>query len=1008
MFGRLANFVVKRHKAIVVFWVVVFAAVIVANQFWSVDEIVSYSLGGFIPKDTESAMADAIIEDQFPSGSLAVSSIVIVIVGQNTTTREVQNFTIDLDGMIRFSQDLTGQGDQVSYTLTNGRIVQITDPVRFLVDVDQATVYGIYRSTVSSLAQNLTGPLHDNVTYVQGLVNLYYLIPAYYVNMWISLGGSEADNWLSYNATMTFIGVSFPISEQPLAFSYFQIFAGYWNASFYDPRYSLATPIERGDGVIGDALPAYLQVAPFPPEAKAIQANFTNVFNMSNFSNTSLTENYTFMAFSSFTHVASPEFFEELFVTLPASPTQTEVETFSRSFILNSGYAELQALINLPFDASSFFFSPDFDISLMNYGFSRSPGYMEEDDDASPIEENVKTVREMVQLLKDETGFSYTVYTTGSAASELDESIVFSGSAEFIVTLVLVIILIGLYFRSFVSPFFPLGMIAIAIMISNLFIFLMGKYFFTIDFTTPAVLQTILLAAGTDYSIFLISRYRDERLDGKSREEAVRQSVTWAGESIATSGGAVLLSFATLGLASFPVVKTMGISIGFAITIALILCLTLVPSILLLVGNSIFWPFNRRMRKPKKIKSISRKYFAKSANFAMKHAKGVVLIALLISIPATYLVITEEAGYDFSKGVPKTESSEGLDAMSEAFGAGYFFKSYVVIQFPDDLILAGDDLDIPKMYALENLTGGLMADNGAIKAVYGPANPEGTIVPYRSWNTLAPQEKQQIIDDMRPHVGVDNRTVRVDIVLNTSVFSGEAVGAVDRIGDDVDRIKNQEPALRYTTTYVGGATATINDIAESTNNDLKIMAVVVAIGLFLILMVVLGSVLIPLRAIITILLSITWTLGTTILLFQVWRGLEMVFVLPLIVFVLAMGLGMDYDIFIITRVREEVAKGRTDREAILISISRTGGIISACGIIMAGAFATLMLSPLPFLQQMGFALAFVVLIDSMIVRIYLVPAIMVLAGKYNWWAPKFLQRVRRPANSERDAPHKKK
>jgi RND superfamily putative drug exporter len=160
-------------------------------------------------------------------------------------------------------------------------------------------------------------------------------------------------------------------------------------------------------------------------------------------------------------------------------------------------------------------------------------------------------------------------------------------------------------------------------------------------------------------------------------------------------------------------------------------------------------------------------------------------------------------------------------------------------------------------------------------------------------------------------------------------------------------------------------------------------------------MIVLGSILIPLRAILTILLSITWTLATTIIVFKFWKGLDMIFVLPLIVFVLAMGLGMDYDIFIITRVREEVSKGKTDKQAILTSISRTGGIVSACGIIMAGAFFSLMLSHLPLLQEMGFALAFVVLIDSMVVRIYLVPAIMVLAGKYNWWAPRFLQRVRR-------------
>jgi RND superfamily putative drug exporter len=178
------------------------------------------------------------------------------------------------------------------------------------------------------------------------------------------------------------------------------------------------------------------------------------------------------------------------------------------------------------------------------------------------------------------------------------------------------------------------------------------------------------------------------------------------------------------------------------------------------------------------------------------------------------------------------------------------------------------------------------------------------------------------------------------------------------------------------------------------------MAVIVVVGLFLVLLVVLGSVLIPLRAVLTILLSIGWTLALTIVVFHAWQGLDVIFVLPLVMFVMAMGLGMDYDIFIITRVREEVARGKSDRAAIRQAVTRTGGIISACGIVMAGAFFTLMLSPLPFLQEIGFALAAVILIDSTVVRIYLVPAIMVLAGKYNWWAPGRLQRVRR---EEKDA-----
>jgi RND superfamily putative drug exporter len=1002
IFARIADFVVKHHKAIVIFWVIIFAAAIVANQFWKLDDITSYSVGGFLPKDTESAEADRIVADQFPAGT-AKSTLAVVIVAPDATSDDVRIFAVDLDDTIAASQYISpNQG--LNYNLTGGQHVSLDEPVKYMLDPSQSTIYSIYRSMAFSLSQNLTWPLHENVTYMQGLLGLYYGIPLYYVSTWTALGGTMANNSMAYSFTTAYIQASVPPSEQSLASGYFQVFAGYWNASFFQPIYTGATPEQRGGGVIHDALPVFLDQAPFPPEAKAMQTGFVGVFSLGNFAQMPLIENYTFAAFASYIPTASAAFFQDVYTSLPANATFEETLGFARTFIRAHDLTQLQSLLHLPYDPSPFFFSPDRTIMLMSYSFSQ-PDDHEEADGSRPVERDVAVVRNLVREIEEKTSVTFKVYVTGSAASSVDQGLVFSGGAEFIVTLVLVILLIGLYFRSIVSWTVPVATIGIAIFISNLFIYFIGTHFFTIDFTTPAVLQTILLAAGTDYSIFLISRYRDERLDGKSREEAVRQSVTWAGESIATSGGAVLLSFAALGLASFPIVKTMGISMGFAITVAIILSITLIPSLVLLIGNKVFWPYNRRMKQlrkeNKKVKSLSRKYFAASARFSMRNAEVIVLFAILISIPATFLVLTQPPSYDFMAGVPPTESSEGLDAMSNAFGASYFYKSYIVIRFPDDIITPSGDLSIPKMYALENLTLGIQNDNFGVKSTQGPVNPEGAILPYRNWALLTPAQKQQLIASVRPYVGLDNRTARIFIMLSATVFSENAVSAIDQVARDTARIKGSDPVLASSQIYIGGATAIIRDVAVSTNHDLQVMAIVVAIGLFIILMIVLGSLLIPLRAILTILLSITWTLATTIIVFKFWKGLDMIFVLPLIVFVLAMGLGMDYDIFIITRVREEVSKGKTDKQAILTSISRTGGIVSACGIIMAGAFFSLMLSHLPLLQEMGFALAFVVLIDSMVVRIYLVPAIMVLAGKYNWWAPRFLQRVRRSDDAGR-------
>ena len=507
---------------------------------------------------------------------------------------------------------------------------------------------------------------------------------------------------------------------------------------------------------------------------------------------------------------------------------------------------------------------------------------------------------------------------------------------------------------------------------------------------------------GTDYSIFIISRYRDERRDGRDKVQAVRNAGIWAGESVATSGGAVLISFAALSLGSFPILQGMGLTIGFAFTVSLGVALTFIPAILLLLGDRVFWPSGKRVAKirPPGAHTASERYFHGAADFSMRHAKAVVLAAILITIPATYIVLTDQPTFDLGEGVPATESSQGIDAIAGAFGEGFLFPAFLVVRFPDPVLLADGNVSVPPLDATHNMTARILAAEPGVFSLEGPTNPQGTEVPYRNLSAMPAADRQRIVAVMASYIGQDDRTVRIQIVFADPAFSREAIDTVDRLTGLLAEIQASEPVLAAAEMHLGGVSAILGDVRDSTNRDLQLMAVIVVIGLFLVLLFVLGSVLIPLRAILTILLSIVWTLGLTILLFQFWLGIDVIFILPLALFVMAMGLGMDYDIFIITRVREEVAKGKSDRDAILESVTRTGGIITACGVVMAGAFLTLMISPLPFLKEIGFALAFAILLDSSVVRIYLVPAIMMLAGRYNWWAPGRLQRVRRTEKKE--------
>lgn len=1000
VFRWAAGVVTRHYKGLVVAWVLVFAGALVANQVWPVSNVISFEQTSTLPEDTESAHAQRIIDEQFP-GQIANSTATIVLVANDTTTQYYGWFVTDFhDAIVAASQ--LGEGESVVLPLRIGSNITIDRKIEFLADPSSATIYGVYEAYAYDLAKEINGPVHLQVLFAQSAVGIYWGLPAYFVGTWIDSPPAIAND-SAYAGARAYINGTFPAEVLPWATVSFDTFYQGWRASFLNSSLASLPPDGRADAVIAQTLPGFL-ASPFaltawPPEQRLFQLGMLELFRVADMLDPRLSaqiEAYALTALGTQVTAARLPFLMDLYRDLPQDASESQLRGFARDEIL--AYDLYATPLALPFNVTRYYLSDDRSILLMNYAFTKGTDYVD-DAKRQPVHENVAILRELAARMKAAYGAAGEIYVTGSAPSSVDQEEIFGGGAEFIATIVLVIILIGLYFRSAVSPGLPILTIGIALMLANLFVYFVAIYLFSVDFTVTAVLQTVLLATGTDYSIFLVSRYRDERRDGRDRKEAVHNAVIWAGESVATSGGAVLISFFALSLGSFPFLKTMGLTMGFAVTAALGISLTFIPSVVMLLGNRVFWPSAKKVTRtrPKDRAHWSRteRYFHRAAVASMDHAKAVLALAILITVPATYIVLTDLPTYDFTQGAPLTETQKGLDAISSSFGYGFILPSAVVVRFPDAVLLPDGNVSIVSMDGLHNLSRRLLDEDLGVKSVEGPTNPQGSEVDYRNLSAMPQAQRQLIVSTMSPYVGRDNRTVRLLLVLADPPFSREALATVDHLKPELVAIRSTEPGLAGSTVYLGGVSPVMNDVRHNLDRDLQIMAVVVITGLFIVLLFVLGSVLIPARAILTILLSISWTLGLTIVLFHLWKGIDIIFILPLALFVMAMGLGMDYDIFIITRVREEVAKGKTDREAIAEATTRTGGIISACGIVMAGAFFTLMLSESPLLQEIGFALAFVILLDSMVVRIYLVPAIMVLAGKYNWWAPGRLQRVRR-------------
>ena len=363
---------------------------------------------------------------------------------------------------------------------------------------------------------------------------------------------------------------------------------------------------------------------------------------------------------------------------------------------------------------------------------------------------------------------------------------------------------------------------------------------------------------------------------------------------------------------------------------------------------------------------------------------------MLISVPTTYLALTLETSYDFIEAMPDVESKQGLAAMEAGFGAGTITPTQIALDMSQPAYVDGN-FSMQTLDSVEAVCQEL-ASMENVQKVTSPTRPLGVPIDYRDLSIYPPLQREELKAAMRSKIGTYNTSaVLIEVVFKQEPFSTNNLESISEIRDKVEAIKEQDPVI--VSAYVGGSTAQMNDISDLMSDEFSTMRILAIIGIYLVLMLVLGSIVSPARSILTILLSISWTLAVTMLVFQLFQGVPILWMLPMVLFVVCLGLGMDYDIFITTRIREEVAKGRSTNEAIIYAMDQTGGVITACGIIMAAAFGTLMLSQGALLQQFGFALAFAILLDATVVRIYLVPAIVSLLGKWNWYAPGRLQRT---------------
>ncbi|MEK4670967.1 MMPL family transporter [Niallia sp. FSL R7-0271] len=544
--------------------------------------------------------------------------------------------------------------------------------------------------------------------------------------------------------------------------------------------------------------------------------------------------------------------------------------------------------------------------------------------------------------------------------TELAGSVAFSeleiGGISEVIGVVVAFIILALTFTSFLAAGMPI-ITAVVGLGMGILVILIGTNYFDIPTFALSLAAMLGLAVGIDYTLFIMSRFRQELLKGHSVNEAIAIATGTAGSAVVFAGITVIVALLGLGVAKIPFLTMMGISAAVCVLFAIIVAVTFVPAILAIFGHKI-GPAkkNRFMGRftSKKNTNESNKW----GNFVTKRPWTVTILGVLL------LVVISVPFFHMQLGLPdngtksdETTERRAYDLLSEAYGPGYH-SSLVVLANTDN-----SEGDIQQN--ISKVTGELEKLEN-VKSVGPP-------IPNKSGDVF--------MISITPETGPND------------LETNELVHSIRNLSDN----NNEDIELLVT-----GSTAVNIDISEKLNDAMPLFASLIVGFAFVLLVIVFRSILVPLKAVLGFLLSLGATLGFVVFVIQDGNLINLfgfptaspvLAFLPVIVIGILFGLAMDYEVFLVSRMREEFTHSKDAKKAILAGLKDSGGVVTAAGLIMVAVFAGFMLAPDPIIKSMGFALTFGILFDAFVVRMAIVPAVMTLMGKAAWYLPEWLNKI---------------
>ncbi|MGW6359127.1 MMPL family transporter [Streptomyces sp. NPDC055092] len=562
--------------------------------------------------------------------------------------------------------------------------------------------------------------------------------------------------------------------------------------------------------------------------------------------------------------------------------------------------------------------------------------------------------RDALQKTVDEARDSgLTVEVGGDALQAMPET----GATEIIGVAIAAVVLV-ITFGSLVAAGLPLltALIGVGIGVSSITALANALDLGT---TTSTLAMMIGLAVGIDYALFIVSRFRAELAEGRDREEAAGRAVGTAGSAVVFAGLTVVIALVGLAVVNIPMLTKMGIAAAGTVAIAVLIALTLIPALLGYAGKRVHGRKARKALAAEDKPEPKANMGTRWASFVLRRPVAVLLTAVVglgvMAVPVSSL----ELGLP-DDGVQPTDTTQrkAYDLLSEGFGPGFNGPLVAVV----DVKHSQDPKD-----AVARVSKDIAATDG-VKTVTPPAfNRAGD-------------------------------TATITVVPSSKPSSTQTEDVVHTIRDKGADIKADTRAE----VLVTGTTAMNIDVSQKLNDALvPYLALVVGLA-FLLLMVVFRSVLVPLKAALGFLLSVVAALGAVVAVYQ-WGWLGSLFgveqtgpimsMMPIFMVGVVFGLAMDYEVFLVTRMREAYVHGERPAQAIVTGFRHGARVVTAAAVIMIAVFAGFIGSSEQMVKMIGFGLAIAVFFDAFLVRMTIVPAVLALLGKRAWWLPKWLDRI---------------